>query len=68
MNFLEMITSISERGEISVSEKINSIRTDKFLYLRGDDGNWEQMLIPPFVEPEKFLPIVPTEVREKVKK
>ena len=60
MNFLEMITSISERGEISVSEKINSIRTDKFLYLRSDDGNWEQIELPVIVEDEKFLPIVPT--------
>ena len=60
MNFLEMITSISERGEISVSEKINSIRTDKFPYLRSDDGNWEQIELPVIVEDEKFLPIVPT--------
>lgn len=68
MTYLEMIVGISERGEVSVSEKINAIRTDKFLYLRSDDGGWEQMLIPPFTETEKFLPIVPTEASEKIKK
>jgi hypothetical protein len=70
MDYLEMILGIFERGEVSISEKINSIRTDKFLYHRVSDGNWAQLELPDasLIEAEKFLPIVPTEAREKAKK
>jgi hypothetical protein len=69
VNYLEVILLIELNGEKSVSEKTNSIRTDKFLYQRTDDKNWEQVELPMFIEGEdKYLPIVPTEVREKVKK
>jgi hypothetical protein len=68
MNYLELIMLISERGEKSVSEKLSSIRTDKFLYHRSSDGNWEQLDLPAIVEEEKYLPISPTETKEKHKK
>jgi hypothetical protein len=58
MTFTEMILLIASRNELMVSEKINSILTDKFLYHREPSGSWEQMQIPePIQEEEKFLPL-----------
>ena len=56
MTFIEVLQLIDERGEKIVSDKTHSIQTNKFLYSRADNGEWEQRELPP-PPAEKFPPI-----------
>jgi hypothetical protein len=67
MTFIEVLLTIQERGEKVLSDKIFSIQTDKFLYARTSDGQWEQRPLPPTPE-EKFAPIPAEPPKEKKKK
>ena len=56
MTFIEVLQLIEERKENIESDRTHTIRTDKFLYARASDGQWEQRELPP-PEPDKFPPL-----------
>lgn len=66
MTFMEVLLLIQERGESITSDKIHTIKTDKFLYEREPDGSWAQKELPvqtievdPFPPLEKVIPTLP---------
>lgn len=67
MTFIEVLLLIQDRQEKILSDKIDSIQTNKFLYSRSGTGVWEQKELPPPPE-ERFAPIPPEPPREKKKK
>lgn len=40
MSYLELILLIGERKEKTLKDKAFSIRTNKHLYMRNDQGDW----------------------------
>lgn len=67
MTFIEMLLLIDQRGEKIVSDKTNAIQTDKWLYSRTPNGDWEQREIPPPPE-DPFPPLPEPEPVKKKKK
>jgi hypothetical protein len=73
MNYMEMLLLIQGRDEKIVSDKLNHVQTDKFMYVRVPTGEWEQKELTTIladgtrVEAPAFLPIVPTIIPEKKK-
>ncbi len=61
MNFIDTMIAIAERGEKVTIERATSIYTNKFMYVRLDDGNWVQRELPPPVDNTQFTPL-PVEV------
>lgn len=58
MTFMEILLLIDERGEKIISDKTHIIKTDKFMYVRGHNGSWEQQELPVVVmEVDKFPPL-----------
>ena len=46
MNFIELAIVLAERCEKVTEERAKVIRTDKHIYVRKDDGQWEERDIP----------------------
>ena len=72
MTFLELMMLLDSRGEKTVSDKINHIQTDKFVYTRMPNGEWEQGELPiktiavdPFPPLESVLPKLPKTKKKK---
>lgn len=57
MNYLEMILLIKERNEKVISDRVMSIQTDKHLYARKSDGNWEEQEL--LVMEESLITLAP---------
>lgn len=72
MTFIEVLLLIDQRGEKIVSDKTHVIQTDKFLYARTTNGDWEQKELPVVtIEVDKFPPleaVVPSLPKKKKKK
>ena len=69
-NFIDTMIAIAERGEKVVIEKALAIYTDKFVYRRLPDGNWEQQTLPPPVDNTQFAPLpieIPVAKKDKNK-
>lgn len=73
MNYMEVLLLIQSTGQQIVSDKLHHIQTDKFMYVRTVNGEWEQKELTIFlpngtrVEAPAFLPIVPTIIPDKKK-
>lgn len=72
MTFLELMMLLDSRGEKTVSDKTHRIETDKFVYTRTRDGQWEQGELPiktiavdPFPPLESVLPKLPKTKKKK---
>lgn len=68
MNFIEMITGISDRKEKVLLDKPLLIKTDKFSYVKDADGNWNQRELPEVFVEEKFPEIVSQPISFKQRK
>ena len=66
MTYLDAILLIQERSEKVISDKPQSILTDKRLYRRKFDGDWEETDAP-VVETDRFKPLPPPSPKEKKK-
>jgi hypothetical protein len=73
MNYLDVLLLIQNSGEKIVSDKLNHIQTDRFIYVRTLNGDWEQRELTTIlpdgtrIEGPTFLPIVPTTIPDKKK-
>jgi hypothetical protein len=72
MTFIEMMILLDSRGEKVISDKTNTIQTDKFVYSRDRGGEWEQRELPTttivvdkFPPLESVLPILPKIKKKK---
>lgn len=65
MTYLQLILLIAERGEKVVSDKTLAIHTDKHLYHRKPNGDWEEGELP---APEPTLTLAPVEEKKEKKK
>lgn len=74
MNYMEVLLLIQSGGEKIVSDKLHHIQTDKFMYVRAANGEWEQKELTTIlsdgtrIEAPAFLPIVPTIIPDKKKR
>ena len=66
MTFIEVLLLIQDRQETVLSDKIDSIQTNKFLYSRSGTGVWEQKELPtPPAEKFAPIPVEPPKAKKK---